>query len=388
MLIWDLRTDEVRETLTGHAGPITNLVVSGDGRTLYTSGLDGRVIVWDVSGDRRLARPFQASPFQPSGTTDYPPPLAISPSGRIVAAGLANGGVRLHDARTLRRLRDVPGIQNGGAWAVEFSPDSRTIAVTGESGAVEVRDSATGRRAQRPLRGLGAPAQALAFSPDGGRLAVADLDGHLRVLDLETGEVRRGPQLSGFPIHLSFSPDGETLALGLDQRGAELRDARSLRVVARLRSRKGDGARWVRFSPDGRLLAVSAFEGYTQLWDVAGRRRIGGPLRGHENMVLNAEFSPDGRLLATSGFDGTVILWDVESRRALGTLPGRLSWTSARFTPDGRRLFTLRDTGVAQRWEVSPDAWTRHACRVAARDLTRAEWDELVPDQDYRGVCP
>ena len=120
---------------------------------------------------------------------------------------------------------------------------------------------------------------------------------------------------------------------------------------------------------------------------MAGRRRIGPPLRGHESEVLNAEFSPDGNLLATSAFDGTVILWDVESRRALGTLPGPAGSTSARFTPDGRRLFVLRETGQAQRWEVTPDAWSRLACRVAGRDLTRAEWEELVPDQDYRPVC-
>lgn len=194
------------------------------------------------------------------------------------------------------------------------------------------------------------------------------------------------PGSPGIPLHLSFSPDGGMLAIGL-KRGTELRDSRSLRVVARLPNRAGDDDRWARFSPDGRLLAVSSFEGYTQLWDVASRRRIGPPLRGHESEVLNAEFSPDGRLLATSSFDGTVILWDVASRRALGTLPGRTGAVSARFTSDGRRLFVLRDTGEAQRWEASPDAWSRQACRVAGRELTRAEWDDLVPDQEYRQVC-
>ena len=47
----------------------------------------------------------------------------------------------------------------------------------------------------------------------------------------------------------------------------------------------------------------------------------------------------------------------------------------------------LRDSGEAERWEVDPDAWSRHACRVAGRELTRAEWDEFVPDQDYRPIC-
>jgi WD40 repeat protein len=121
---------------------------------------------------------------------------------------------------------------------------------------------------------------------------------------------------------------------------------------------------------------------------VKGRRRIGAPLRGHEGFVFTSEFSPDGRTLATSGSEVGVTLWDVESHRSLGTLPGKLGQISTRFTPDGRRLFVLGELGAAQRWEVSPDAWSRQACRVAGRELTRAEWDELLPDQDYRPVCP
>ncbi len=109
VLIWDLRSGEVRETLTGQTGAINNLRFSDDGRTLYTAGLDGRIIVWDIDGDRRLARPFRAG----DENGGYPPPLAISPSGRTVAAGLSDGRVRLHDARTLRRLRDLPGIEDG-----------------------------------------------------------------------------------------------------------------------------------------------------------------------------------------------------------------------------------------------------------------------------------
>jgi WD40 repeat protein/class 3 adenylate cyclase/tRNA A-37 threonylcarbamoyl transferase component Bud32 len=388
VLIWDLRAGNVRETLTGHTGAIPTIVASADGRTLYTGGLDKRIIIWDLAGDRRLARSFQVHPFRRAGFSDFPPPLAVSPSGGIVAAGTPDGGVSLHDARTLRHLRDLPGNDEGPVRAVEFSPDGAAVAATGESGRVALRDVTSGRLLRPPLPGLGHPAQALGLSPDGNRLAVADLDGTLRLLDLKTGGVRRS-RLDGSPLHLSFSPDGNTLAVGLGER-TELRDGRSLRVVARLQgnaARGGEGA-WVRFSPDGRLLAVAAFDGYTRLWDVATRRPAGTPLAGHEAGVATAEFSPDGRMLATSGLDGTVILWDLRSRRSLGTLPGPLSFTAARFSRDGRRLFVLRETGLALRWEVTPEAWSQHACRVAGRDLTRAEWADLVADEDYRRVCP
>jgi hypothetical protein len=159
-------------------------------------------------------------------------------------------------------------------------------------------------------------------------------------------------------------------------------------VLATLRNGAGEtGDRGVSFSPGGRLLAVTSHLGYTQLWDVASRRHSGRRLTGHEGDVLGAAFSPDGRTLATWGADGTTILWDVASRRALGTLAGPLGPVVARFTPDGRYLVVLRGSGDAERWAVEPDAWSAYACRVAGRELTRAEWSEFVPDQDYRRVC-
>jgi hypothetical protein len=35
----------------------------------------------------------------------------------------------------------------------------------------------------------------------------------------------------------------------------------------------------------------------------------------------------------------------------------------------------------------SADAWKRHACHVAGRDLTPREWQDALPGQPYRIVC-
>ena len=58
MILWDVEEGVPIETLEGHAGVTETHAFSPDGRTLYTAGNDGRVIVWDVAGDRRLGRPF------------------------------------------------------------------------------------------------------------------------------------------------------------------------------------------------------------------------------------------------------------------------------------------------------------------------------------------
>jgi hypothetical protein len=80
----------------------------------------------------------------------------------------------------------------------------------------------------------------------------------------------------------------------------------------------------------------------------------------------------------------------VESQALIGSpLAGRDEiWSTTRFSPDGGRLFAAYDHGRAIRWEVDPDAWRQRACAIAGGGLTPEQWEEVVPEQDYRQVCP
>ena len=37
---------------------------------------------------------------------------------------------------------------------------------------------------------------------------------------------------------------------------------------------------------------------------------------------------------------------------------------------------------------VAMGDWVSFACMVAGRDLTKAEWRDLLPDRPYQHVCP
>jgi len=351
ILVWDLALGEVREPLSGHTGRVTGLEITGDGRTAVSVGLDASAIAWDLAGDRRLGRPFTT---RKRYIPDYPPVLAVSPDGRSVAVGEAAGTVALFDAQTLRRRR-IAALSRGPVTAAAFSPDGRRLAVTGgagESGRVTVVDPATGRRDGSPVRVVPQVAQALAFSPDGRQLVVAQApDGVVRSLDLRRRRPGRLRFQSGpIAFWVAFSPDGERLAVAADDRGTEIRDARTGRRVARLPTE--EYVRWATFSPDGRHVATGQFDGEVQLWSTQDWKPVGGPLKGHEGFILTIGFSPDSRTMATSSTDGTVVLWDVETRRRIGSaLPTEGGWTSAAFTPAGRHLFAVTDRGTGLRWD-------------------------------------
>jgi WD40 repeat protein len=400
LIVWDVARGEIRETLSGHAkGDVWGLEVSPDGRSLYSGGYDKRAFAWDLTGDRSLVRPFAvARPFVPDARDVSPRGLALSPDGRTLALGHSDGTVDFLDAQTLRRQRSLQALR-GFVGAIAYSPDGRLLAVAGQRGQVTLWDTPTLRPAG-DLSGLRTAVLALAFSPDGRRLAVAEIG-----IEQEAGDPssttgasvgvwdvrRRAPTAVRFETvspSLAFSPDGSLLAVAATWRSTEIRDARTGRLVARLRA--PDYGRSVAFSPDGALLATGHYDGTGQLWSTESWKPVGRPLEGHNaTKFFWMEFTPDGTMLASAGQDGAVALWDVETQNPIGpSLPVEPdSYLAADLSDDGSHLFAASLTRRAVRWDIAPEAWKRHACRAAGRELTQQEWADALPGRPYRTVC-
>jgi WD40 repeat protein len=186
---------------------------------------------------------------------------------------------------------------------------------------------------------------------------------------------------------VTFSPDGRLLAVAAMYKGVEVRDPRSGRLIARLRT--DELARSAAFSPDGRLLFVGLLNGAGQFYATRDWRPVGDRIRGQDQRLLNALFSPDGRTLATSSADGTVMLWDVATRKPIGSrVPvERNSYVAAVMSGDGAHLFALSAGTEGIRLTLSPSIWKQQACAIAGRELTTREWADALPGRGYRRVC-
>jgi WD40 repeat protein len=416
LMLWNLGSGAPVETLKGHTGEVADLRFGADGHTLFSAGQEGRAIAWDVPGIRRLGALF------PTGLVaipqdKFPPAFSISPDGRELAVARLDGKVDLIDARTLRTRSTFRAFDRSPATAIEYSPDGAQLAVAGAYGRVGLFDVRAGGRIG-PLvqpRGEGCTdaaatlanprcyeelIQTLSFAGRG-LLATASIGGAVLIWDLERrGPIRPPLRLPKFVLGMDVSPDGAKLAVAFGfvnpENSVAILDVRSGRRLATLAA--GGEPRSVAFSPDGRLLATGQTNGTAVLRETDGWRRVGRPLA-HSGFLLSVRFSPDGRTLATSSSDGTIALWDVDSRKQIGSLLPRVPdradvlyrgserWVTARFTPKGSRLFAVYDNGHAARWELGSAAWARHACAVAGGGLTREQWQDVVPGQDYRQTC-
>lgn len=388
--VWDVGSGSIVQSFT-EQGPGLNLALDPDGSTVFSGAEDGTVAAWDLSGAHRLDRAFRFR--NPNMGCPRSPCFVINEQGSLLAGALWDGKVALVDLRVRQRVATLPARNGSSAAALALFPDGRTLATGGINGNVTLWDVAS-RSVVRTLR-FDDSVQWVAVSPDGDLLAAqtqaeGSSDSRVEIRSLASGEALYSHVVRYGGRGLYFSPDGtELAALGCCESSStiEVWDARS---GAELFSPHLDGqATSIAFSPDGRVLGAGTADGKIVLWDAHDGRPIGSPIvvGGATSAIDPISFSPDGRLLAASSY-GANTLWDLRSRKHLGnTFPLDPSWTAAaQFAPGGELVIDNKwNTTV---WPTDLQTWIDFACQVAGRDLTRAEWTDLLPDRPYQDVCP
>lgn len=164
----------------------------------------------------------------------------------------------------------------------------------------------------------------------------------------------------GKPVaSLAYSPNGDVVAVGLDDGTIQIRQAANGALLHTLAGHTGK-VHVLAFSPDGGTLASGATTPDTSvhLWRVSD----GEPLRtlpGHSYEVNALVFSPDGSILASGGFNGEVLLWRAPyngpDREVQGTMTGSHSSdpiVALAFDGDNRNLITADFTGMVQEWNL------------------------------------
>ena len=300
--------------------PVQGVAFSPDGMLLAAGAADGTVRVWGVTAPRAAEWPLLFAGNISTG--DEPPAhshdVAFSPDGGILAFGLPDGSVHLWaleaNSGQARRPSDYQlsslhslESDDSAICSLDVSPDATTIAAGAQDGAVHLWRTTDGTHV-RSLRGHADAVLSLAFSPDGTALASASLDRTVRVWDLSTGAVTHELEQPWAMTAVAFSPDGSVLAVA----GAA-DDARQLLTTAdwsralTLES-AGGGFADLAFSPDGKTLASGNASYQALRWRVADGRLVEA-VEAHTDSVSSVAFSPDGKTLASASLDGTVKVW-------------------------------------------------------------------------------
>ena len=390
--VWDVASGTIAESYVGQPGQRSVMAIDPSRTTVIVGSQDGSVTAFDLTGRRRLGQAFSWETPALSCTGDTPGPCdAVSRHTALLADTRTDGSVAVVNLHTLRLVTLLHDHENDDA--VTFLPDGETVVHGGLDGRVTFWDVRTGRRT-RTLR-FADPVGWLAASPDGKLLAVQtqavhSSDSRVDVVRIATGQVLQSDPVADGTGAVEFSPDGrEVVALGCCQPSSTLVawDARTGRRLFAPRT-FADEADALDITPDSREIGLGTEDGQALFLDARTGREAQPPLQAAAGSIGYLSFSPDGHALTVAGADNAVNVWDLRTRKHIGNpfgpYPGEVPPTY--FEPDGKLLIVL--PGNAVQWPTDVGTWERFACDVVGRNLTRAEWTELLPNRSYQRVCP
>ncbi len=382
--LFDFRSGQLIRTFAGHnANGAFVAQFNADATWLASGGNDGKVIIWDVASGQPIGPPIVPGGrsvygyFDPSDATrlvtvgddrsiglwDLRDPVrperigarfrfaarttgsdttvsALSPDGRLLAAGgFTAQHTTVWDTTSHHVLYKLPGAPG------RFSPDG-TLLTTTSTDRILVWDAVTGAPRGAPLTGFSLVAPSPIFSADGRMLAVGDIgDGTIRVFDFATRRLVGPPMLlhRALPFAITFLPNGRLVTAGADEAalwtlGASVPPSETL-----LQDRHGVVV--AAFGPEA-VGVVTVGDDGMRLWDPTTGVARGRLLDGRVHSWYLPAFGLDGNLVAAGDTDGTFTVWDRTSARELSrTATGARGWVSVAWDP--RRPVLVTDTAPA-----------------------------------------
>jgi WD40 repeat protein len=231
--------------------------------------------------------------------------------------------------------------------------------------------------------GYGSLEMSVAFSSDGLTVAAGRLESSGAVVslcDVASGRERgtiKGNGTIAEACAVAFSPDGRTLAVGLE-RVVKLYDPDTNRERSELTAGDLYGCFGLAFSSDGRRLAAATDLGHVIVWDIGTGKTLGS-FKAHTRALLGVALSPDGQLVASAsdgpivcreigfgffpfrsrelgcGPDGGIVrLFDVATGQEKARLKHNWTANSVSFSPDGKVLAS-GGGGAAKLWDLDKE---------------------------------
>jgi WD40 repeat protein len=244
--------------------------------------------------------------------------LALSASGRWLAAGTARGKITVWDQTRPDAPQQIAS-PHGSLNDLYFSPDEHVLAIASEDLGIYTPEASA---APRLLRSDHANYGSARFSLDGHDLLVLTGTGVIETIDAHSGAVRLKICCSSIYGDAVFTPDGQEIVNA--GHWPRLWDASSGRLIATLTANREFSAfRPIAFDTSRDAILMGSQDGRVYAWDLKTKRRIA--LSPPQPAYVDTLAVATNGWVIFAGFGRDMQLWnpDIGQRRSLPRARGQ-----------------------------------------------------------------
>ncbi|MDN5205328.1 hypothetical protein QQ008_28345 [Fulvivirgaceae bacterium BMA10] len=301
-----LKGDSINR-LIGHNGSVRSMVFHPDGKILFTTSGDGRILKWNLEGDDGAHEEIIDNGRNNLSNRV----LAISPDGKWLVSGHDADYLELFDLTDKKKKPIQLDAHDSRIWDIEYLPDNRGFISAGADSTVQFYN----HKDFRLITKTNSRVNDIAASPDGETIVLAKDNGELEKVNLTTGEkvIIYYNTLQNSFESVTFSHNGDLVAFGERSGLVKILELKNNRLKANLSGFKARVSS-IAFGPNDESLAATSFDGEGRIWNMAKLNNQPIVLYDHEDWVWSLTFSPDGTKLVTGSANGLIRMYPTDPR--------------------------------------------------------------------------